>query len=227
MINILPGMEYPLNSKKQIEFCWLAQKNSVTLPLQKKMEAYLKEQFQEKVQLDVFFTGLCLDNTNPMGPIGLGFYDAPDNPPGLQAEINNVTANSEYPGHPTTYSRGVWAFRNLTDIVLTSAFHEVAPSLVEQVSGLNSIGREALLLSIALHESLHALGIAHEHDRADSTCVLSPKMILDPKLYTFVGPYDEDSIMNYCKTHSFDFENAGPIPLSEGDVQTVRSLYAH
>jgi hypothetical protein len=225
LINIPSGLEYPLNSKNEIEFCWLAKENSSTRPLQKKIENYFKEQLQDKAQLAIHFTGLCLNNTNPMAPIGIAFYDAPDNSSGLQSEIINTAVYSTYLGHPTTYSRGLWAYKNLTDIVLTSHFKNVAPTLIEQMTGLSKQGLDSLLMSIALHESLHALGIAHEHDRADSTCLLEPKVILDPGLHTYIGAYDSESIMNYCKTRFHDFEERGPIRLSEGDVQTLRSLY--
>lgn len=226
LINIPLGTKYPLSSKKQIEFCWLAKDNSNTRELQKKIELYLKEQIQDRAQINISFVGLCLKQTNPMAPVGLAFYDAADNPPGLQAEINNVVTNSQHRGHPTTYSRGEWTYKNLTDSVLTSRFIDVSPTLIEQMSELKPQGREALLLSIALHESLHALGIAHEHDRSDSTCVMQSEVILDLQLQTYVGPYDFNSIMNYCKTHEHDFDNEGPIPLSTGDIQTLQSLYA-
>ena len=76
------------------------------------------------------------------------------------------------------------------------------------------------LIAAVLHEFGHAVGLAHEALRTDSTCPLSgdQPLILEGLDYTYVGAFDEHSIMSYC--NRFNQE------LSQGDIESINYLYS-
>lgn len=223
LIKIQQKYDLQLNQNHQVEICWVNGIDVSSELLKKDIQNYLKAQLTQRAGLSISFLGNCFEIENPMKPIGIAFYDAEDVSLGIQNTLS-LLVDKTYPGHPTTYFQGSWTQTQLIDIVLTSQFKNVQPSLVQQMSPLNFVGKQALLLSIALHETLHSLGVAHEQDRPDSTCESDREGDL-PKSYTLVGDYDSDSIMNHCRTHKHNFNLDGPIPLSEGDIQTVQFLY--
>ena len=214
------------NTRGEVELCWFTAKNSATRPLQIKIENFVREQMVYRAGLKISFVGLCLEHTNPMSPIGIGFYDAADNTAGIQNTIQGLVP-LEDPGHPTTYHQGRYTQDNLVEVVLSSRLEKVRPSLTKQAASLSENGLESLFLSIALHEVLHAIGIGHEHNRPDSTCTLEKDKTYSSLSNTLVGDYDGTSIMNPCYTRQYDFENAGPIVLSHGDIQTLQSIYIY
>jgi hypothetical protein len=161
-----------------------------------------------------------------MSPIGIGFYDAVDNTEGLQNTMQGLVP-LEDPGHPSTYFQGRYTQINLVEIILSSRLEKVRPSLIQQASPLSASGLEALFLTIALHEVLHALGISHENNRPDSICTLEKDKSYSPLSNTLVGEYDGTSIMNPCFTRQYNFESNGPIALSAGDIETLQSLYLY
>lgn len=72
---------------------------------------------------------------------------------------------------------------------------------------------------VAVHEFGHVLGFHHEQDRPEAearACSLGAPTDAG----TTVGPYDPDSIMNYCNADG----NANGV-LSEGDIANVRAVY--
>lgn len=68
----------------------------------------------------------------------------------------------------------------------------------------------------AVHEFGHALGMAHEHHRDDT-----PESCEEEKIGSYgdvlVGPYDANSVMNYCAPTSS--------VLSDGDIVTINWMY--
>ncbi len=108
------------------------------------------------------------------------------------------------------------------------------------VSSDKFLGRAA---STLLHELLHSYGIAHEHDHADNRARVaagqSTTGVCDPKTFDVSfgklgsavdsGPYDPDSIMNYCSPANGGGYGAGldAVRLSNGDVNLLLKLYGN
>ena len=72
---------------------------------------------------------------------------------------------------------------------------------------------------VGLHEFGHAAGLAHEHQRKDSTCKIpndGPEKGTTP-----LGKFDKDSVMNYCPPAKGEFF----VKLSKGDIDAIAKLY--
>ncbi|MCC6138873.1 MAG: hypothetical protein IT287_09580 [Bdellovibrionaceae bacterium] len=210
------------NANGEYEICWFGSATSETLPLRQDIQTYLLSQISDRIGIKLKFYNDCLKTPDPFFPIAIGFYDAVDNPQGITGELSLLTPKKN-PGHPTTYSKGHWANIHLVDMVLTAHFKNVNEPLTAQVQPLTEVGKKNLLLSIALHEVLHAFGLAHEHIRPDSTCSVDDDTF-KPSIHNMEGAYDPQSIMNYCQTHLHDFE-ASALPLSDGDISALKKFY--
>lgn len=94
------------------------------------------------------------------------------------------------------------------------------------VPGQNIIKRECIL-SNALHEMGHFVGLDHEHDRLDTGLRCGREK--SPRAYyrVHLGDYDERSIMNYCVDNEWA-RGRYPSPstqLTPTDVASIKAIY--
>lgn len=211
-----------LNKSGNVDVCWVTPLSPETILKIHKIETFLKAELEPVLHVKLEFKKNCLALDNPLFPIGISFFDDELTPLSIQNELKSNSTDRSTPGHPMTFAYGSFTHTTLIDLNLTSKFKYVGQNLKKQADLLGENGKLNLLQSIALHEFLHALGFAHEQIHPNSTCdELSPQKILPS--YTILTPYDDQSIMNYCKTHHFDFEKE-PISLSELDREGLKNI---
>jgi hypothetical protein len=86
---------------------------------------------------------------------------------------------------------------------------------------VSDAAREMCIRSIAVHEFGHAIGFAHEQDRADTPGECAQKQSTGTTgNLSILTPYDPKSVMNYCNS---TYNNDGK--LSVLDVQSVQKIY--
>jgi hypothetical protein len=112
----------------------------------------------------------------------------------------------------TTQTRGCAVVGKNTQVGI-GCTGSVAHSYANMLLGAGSIPSNSIT---AVHEFGHAIGFYHEQDRGDSTCSEGDNP-LEPGAVA-VGPYDANSIMNYCA------DKAGP-EISSGDVIASVFMY--
>lgn len=211
------------NLNNQIELCWWGGESSTIADLKQNVEAFLAQEIQGRGGVSLYFHADCMALDDPFFPVGLAVYDDPELEIGLKHLIDGMAVDVAAPGHPTSFFAGIWVHQQLVDVALTHSFQGVAPSLESQILNLDESGRKNLLLSIALHEVLHAFGFVHEQHHKDSTCEIKGDTY-SSFLHELLTPYDAESIMNYCLTHFHDF-NDGLLGMSEPDITGLRLKY--
>lgn len=123
--------------------------------------------------------------------------------------------------HPHTKGLGRHLDKKKAGMVLNFTFQKWAWSNKPGSPFPGMSPTEFAIRCIAVHEFGHALGIAHEHNRADTPeetkrCVQAQGQDGD----LTIGAYDKESCMNYANKK---WSNFGA--LSEGDKNTIAFLY--
>jgi len=99
-------------------------------------------------------------------------------------------------------------------MVLNFTFQHWSPSC----SG-DPAQRKLCIVSIAVHEFGHSIGLAHEQNRPDAPGECA-QLAQGPDGDKLMTPYDPTSVMNYCNPV---YNNNGK--LSDLDAKAVRELY--
>lgn len=222
---------------RELNICWWGGDSQATLSLRKKIETHISSEMRRlnRFSLNKNWPSCESISENKVSEwINLLIYDDPhfDIPSHRKRVLSDDFFrilgfdDHKFPGHPRRLSSGDYHVFRKFDLVLTSRFQSVRPSLVEQARQFSTKGRENLLLSIALHEFMHLLGVEHEHTHPDSDCYVrgDEPLSRNDMFSQIVGDFNPSSIMSYCVTRRFNY-NSAPLYLSSGDIQDLRVIY--
>lgn len=98
---------------------------------------------------------------------------------------------------------------------------------MDRPKDLKLLSPEASIVSEALHEFGHGIGLRHEANRLDSPCAFDQSGGFSERSVGALpqGKYDRDSIMNYCKD-VVGHQTGQTLGFSEGDISTIKALYS-
>jgi hypothetical protein len=129
----------------------------------------------------------------------------------------------EYPGHPALSFIGprIPDRPSKMFVTLNSTMEDAYPSVVEIYAGLTEQGKENLVISAAIHEFGHVLGLKHEDAHPDSTCVEYDEPMRNAIVVSAYNPF---SFMSRCYYRNFNY-NLGIVSPNAMDLIAMQKMY--
>lgn len=197
--------------KLNLNVCWL-NKGEDTKIFREKVELFVTTNF-DKTILKLRGWKSC-SNDIDQDDIRILIFDGSDSP-----FFGKPAASGE--GHPRVLAFGKEIRQKTPGLILTMNFTAVQGFLVNIANNLSSSGKTNLLLSVALHEFGHAVGLYHENTHPDSDCTDWPEVGPRRAVTDFV----KDSFMNRCYYRRTNYE-VSPLSMSQGDIDGINKTYS-
>lgn len=229
-------------TKPQIGFCWWAGTSPATADLRQKIQIHLVANISKanKFEIDPEWPACeSLSANEAQARVGIVIFDDPafDDPAVKRDILEKYRFFEDYTegrkkgeeGQPRALNVGATQIYNMFDLVLTSRFKNVVDGPTKKMAaGLSARGKENLILSMALHETLHIFGADHEHRHPKSTCKIDedPKVAPDNVNSDIISAFDAHSIMSYCVNRTHNYE-ASASSMTAEDVAALAKAYEH